>query len=89
MPISDALLKILVCPDDKSSLRMADADFIERLNRNISAGQVKNRAGNVVTERVSGALIRADNRYAYPIRHDIPIMLVDEGIEVPRRDQSV
>jgi len=33
-----------------------------------------------VLERIDAGLVRADGKFLYPIRHDIPIMLVDEAI---------
>jgi uncharacterized protein YbaR (Trm112 family) len=33
-----------------------------------------------VTDPVQEALVREDGKYAYPVREDIPIMLVDEAI---------
>jgi uncharacterized protein YbaR (Trm112 family) len=33
-----------------------------------------------VKEAIDGGLIRADGKLLYPIRRNIPVMLVDEGI---------
>ena len=33
---------------------------------------------------MEGALIRADRAIAYPIRDDIPVMLVAEGLVIPQ-----
>jgi uncharacterized protein YbaR (Trm112 family) len=41
---------------------------------------VRNRAGRAVTETLDGGLLRADGKFLYPIRQDIPVMLVDEAI---------
>ena len=46
----------------------------------IAAGALTNRAGQPVKEKMDGGLVRADGRFLYPIRHNIPVMLVDEGI---------
>ena len=40
----------------------------------------RNKAKKPVTEKLDGGLIRADNKILYPIREDIPVMLIDEGI---------
>ena len=74
------LLKMLVCPEDQSSLSLAGGDLIARLNRAIDLGQLKNRAGQRVEKRFSGGLLRADRAVLYPIVDDIPMMLVDEAI---------
>jgi uncharacterized protein len=33
-----------------------------------------------VNEKIDGGLIRADGKFLYPIRRNIPVMLVDEGL---------
>jgi uncharacterized protein len=78
--IAPDLLQILCCPETHQELRIADGDTITRLNAQIAAGTLKNRAGQPVQEKLDGGLIRADAKYLYPIRRNIPVMLVDEGI---------
>jgi len=78
--IEPDLLKILCCPETHQEVRLAEAAVIDKVNGQIAAGRLKNRAGQPVPEKMDGGLIRADGRYLYPIRRDIPVMLVDEGI---------
>jgi uncharacterized protein YbaR (Trm112 family) len=78
--IDDELLKILVCPEDKTPVRPATAEEIGALNQRIETGALKNRSGQAVTEALTEGLVREDGRYLYPIRDDIPVMLVDEAI---------
>lgn len=80
MPISDELLEILACPETKQPLTLAPADLVRSLNTRISQGQLSNRAGKSVTEPIDGGLVREDGQYLYPIRDDIPIMLIDEAL---------
>jgi uncharacterized protein YbaR (Trm112 family) len=80
MSISQELLDILACPETKQSLTLAPPELISRCNARISQGQLSNRAGKPVTEPIDGGLVREDGRYLYPIRDDIPIMLIDEAI---------
>jgi uncharacterized protein YbaR (Trm112 family) len=78
--IDRELLDILVCPETKQPVRLADAQLVSRLNASITAGKVNNRAGDSVVEVVAGGLVREDGKLLYPIRDDIPIMLIDEAI---------
>ncbi|MGE3538079.1 MAG: Trm112 family protein [Candidatus Tectimicrobiota bacterium] len=80
MAISQELLDILACPETKQALTLADTALVDRLNERIQQGQLTNRRGNTITEPIGGGLVRADGHYLYPIRDDIPIMLIDEAI---------
>ena len=44
------------------------------------AGTLVNRAGQPVREKMEAGLLRADGKALYPIREDIPVMLVEEAI---------
>jgi len=74
------LLEILVCPENKTPVALADAALIAKANAAIEARTLKNRGGAVVEARIDGGLVREDRAYLYPIRDDIPIMLIDEAI---------
>lgn len=78
--ISDELLSILVCPDDRTPLKLADASLLSVVNRAIAAGTVKNKAGEAVAEPLSAALVRLDRTLLYPIVDQIPILLLDAAI---------
>ena len=74
------LLKILCCPETHQTLTEANAEVVERVNREIAAGELKNRADQTVTEPLSGGLIREDQQVLYPIRNGIPVLLIDEAL---------
>lgn len=74
------LLAILCCPETKLDVSLADEALITKLNDAVSRGVLKNKAHKLVTERIDGGLIRADRKILYPIREDIPVMLIEEGI---------
>ena len=82
MPISDELLEILVCPETKQPVRSAPAALIERANAEIRAGRLRNRGGDAVTKEITEALVREDGRALYVIDDGIPVMLVEESIEL-------
>jgi len=74
------LLAILCCPETKLDVSLADEALITKLNDAVSRGVLKNKAQKLVTELIDGGLIRADRKILYPIREDIPVMLIEEGI---------
>ncbi len=76
-------LKILRCPETHQAVSLAEPSVIRKLNQQITAGQLLNRAGEIVQEEIQGGLLRSDGKYLYPIRQDIPIMLIDEAIPLP------
>lgn len=78
--IDDGLVSILACPDDKTPMRPATAAEIRAVNQRIQSGSLKNRSGQIVTVGLREGLVRQDGRYLYPIREDIPVLLVDEAI---------
>jgi uncharacterized protein YbaR (Trm112 family) len=78
--IDKELLEILCCPETKQPVAYVDGAPIEAINEKINAGGVKNRAGESVTEPIDAGLVREDQKFLYPIRQNIPIMLIDEAI---------
>ena len=78
--VDQELLNMLCCPETKEDVALAEAGLIAELNRRIEAGKLKNRGGEAVKEKLDTGLVRADRKYLYPIREDIPIMLIDEAI---------
>ena len=78
--IDKDLLAILCCPDTKQDVSLAEEAFIAKLNGAVSRGHLKNKANKLITEPLDGGLIRADRQILYPIREDIPVMLIEEGI---------
>ena len=76
------LLAILCCPETKQDVALASDDLIARLNARIEKRELKNKAGQPVSEKLDGGLLRADRKILYPVREDIPVMLIEEGIPV-------
>lgn len=78
--INKELLDILVCPELRTPLTVADDELLAALNRAVAAGRLKNRGGERVERPLDGGLVREDREVVYPIQDGIPIMLVDEAI---------
>ncbi|MCK5391917.1 MAG: hypothetical protein KAJ31_05775 [Deltaproteobacteria bacterium] len=81
--ISLELLNIIVCPETKQDLIIAETDVVEKINTLIENGELLNRSKQKVTEKIDGGLIQKDDqKYLYPIRDEIPILLIDESISL-------
>ena len=74
------LLAIIACPESRQPLKLADEATLGRINAAIESGQAKNVGGNEVTKSLEAGLVREDGEVIYPVRDDIPVLLVDEGI---------
>jgi len=80
--VDPELLEILACPETKEEVRVADEATLQALNEKIQAGKVATRGGKEVTDPLDGGLVRADGKVLYPVRDGIPIMLIDESIQL-------
>ena len=78
--INKELLDILCCPETKQDIEYIEGDVIKKINAEIKSGTLKNRGDEIVKEPIDAGLLREDRKFIYPIREDIPIMLIDEGI---------
>ena len=78
--IDAELLKILCCPETHQPLKPADPALVQTLNELIRAGQLQTRTGKPITQSCDGGLVRQDGQFLYPIRQNIPILLINEAI---------
>jgi len=74
------LVKILCCPQTKVPVELLVSGDLEKLNRAIAAGQIKQVDGAAVKKPVSEALITRDRKTIYRVDDGIPIMLIEQGI---------
>jgi len=83
MAISERLLNFLVCPETKLKLSFAENRILEQVNAKIKSHALLNRGGISVSEPLNAGLIREDKKLLFPIREGIPVMLMEEAIELP------
>jgi uncharacterized protein YbaR (Trm112 family) len=82
VPVSSELLEILVCPETKQPVALADASVLAALNAKIEAGALRNRGGSKVEKPVTEGLVREDGKVLYPVDDGIPVMLIEESFEL-------
>ncbi len=82
------LLAILCCPETKQEVSLLAPDVVDRLNQRIAKGDLNTKGGQSVKEKIDGGLLRKDGTIVYPIRDQIPIMLIEEGILLAESDIS-
>jgi uncharacterized protein YbaR (Trm112 family) len=78
--IDPELLKILVCPEDRTPVALADETLVQKVNSAIAAGRVKNRKGAKMESAIDGGLVRKDGTCMYPIINGLPMMVIGEAI---------
>jgi uncharacterized protein YbaR (Trm112 family) len=77
------LLQILRCPETHQKLTPAAAELVDKINNAIGAKTIHNRGGQLVTEKIETGLVREDGKFLYPVRNNIPVMLIDEAMALP------
>jgi uncharacterized protein len=81
--IKPELLAILRCPETHQKLAVAEENLVTQINVEIADGRVRNRGGQTVSEKIDSGLVREDRKFLYPIRANLPIMLIDEALPLP------
>ena len=82
MSVSRELLEILVCPETKQAVAPAAEAILTRLAGEIEAGTLRNRGGQRVEKPIVEGLVREDGKILYPVEDGIPVMLIEESIEL-------
>jgi uncharacterized protein YbaR (Trm112 family) len=80
--VATDLVDILVCPETKQPVRLATAPELASINAKISSGTLRNRGGEAVKNLLVEALVREDGRILYPVDDGIPVMLIEESVEL-------
>ncbi len=80
--VAPELVEMLICPETKQPVRLMRADELASLNARVRGGSLRNRGGAEVKQELVEALVREDGRIVYPVDDGIPVMLIDESIEI-------
>jgi uncharacterized protein YbaR (Trm112 family) len=82
MPVSQELLEILVCPETRQPVAAASEELLAELNLQVRAGSLRNRGGEAVAETIEEGLLREDGKVLYVVDEGIPVMLIEDSIEL-------
>src|SRR5262245_44461769 len=74
------LLQILCCPQTKVPVELLASADLDKLNRAITEGKIKQVDGAALKKPVTEALITRDRKTIYRVDDGIPIMLIEQGI---------
>ena len=81
--IDDDLLSILACPETKKNLILADQGTVDKVNTAIMEEKILNKQKEKVKLIIDGGLFRVDDKcFMYPIRKGIPLLLIEELMDV-------
>jgi uncharacterized protein YbaR (Trm112 family) len=76
------LLEILRCPLQRTPLSWVPAEWVGWLNEMIERKELRNRSGELVQEKILGALWNADRSLIYPVYEHGATLLIEEAFEV-------
>jgi uncharacterized protein YbaR (Trm112 family) len=82
MPVDPELLEILVCPETRQPVTLAGADLLAGLNERVRTKELRNRGGDIVGKPIEEGLLREDGKILYIVDDSIPVMLIEESIEL-------
>lgn len=80
--ITSETLQLLRCPETLQRLQPATEAQLKDIQQRVAAGTLKNRGGKAVTDSLDEALVREDGKILYPVRQNIPVLLIEEGIAI-------
>jgi uncharacterized protein YbaR (Trm112 family) len=86
--LQSKLIGLLRCPEDGSELTPASDDDLRAVNALIRSRRLVNRAGRTLDEPIDGGFVRAAGDILYPVIHQIPILIRDEGIELAQLNSA-
>ncbi len=86
MPLDKEWIDLLVCPETRQPVKLADDALIQRLNAKVDAGELVTVSGAKVNDPIEAGLVREDGKVLYVVQNEIPNMLADEAIDLETPD---
>ena len=80
--MDEKLLEIICCPETYQQLKLADTELVTELNQRVQKGVLLSRSGENVKKKIDEGLIREDGKILYPVRQNIPTLLIEQGIQL-------
>ena len=78
--IEPKLVAVLRCPETGQQLEIATETLIQRVNTAIRSGQLRDHQEQRIVREIGDGLVTGDGSRLYPIRDQIPTMIVGESI---------
>jgi uncharacterized protein YbaR (Trm112 family) len=80
--VDKELLELIVCPQTRQALREASSELLASVNARVARGELSNQGGTKLQVPLEEALVRQDGRVLYPVLDGIPVLLVEEAIQI-------
>ncbi len=82
MMLDPKLLTLIQCPISRQPLQIAPPELVDRINKKIAAGQLRDRDDVRVSDALEQGLVSQEGGYLYPVRGGIPILVAEAAIEL-------
>ena len=79
----DRILPDLICPDTRQPLHLASAEELERVRFAIREKRLESRGGKLIEAEPEAVLIREDGQGAYGVWNSIPVLIIEDGFDMP------
>ena len=80
--LTEEVLELLQCPLTGKKLSFASDQMILRVNEAIANGNARDRLEQKVSQKIDGGLVTEEEAWIYPIREEIPTLVVEEAIDI-------
>ena len=80
--LTEDILQLLQCPLTGKKLSLATEGMVSRVNEAIATEHARDRTEQKVYKRIDGGLVTEDSAWLYPIREQIPTLVVEEAIDL-------